>query len=87
MGGLREAVEHGEHVDGCEDGEDVGIAVSGEVGETAPEGAEGCADGSGEEILECAADAGMHHCPDGDDGPPAFVGVPPVAALGKPGWD
>ena len=87
VGALSEAIEHWEHVDGGKDSHYVGIASSGGVCETAPEGAEGSTEGSRCKILECTTDARMHHNPYCNNGPPAFIDVPPVSALWKPCWD
>ena len=37
MVALCEAVDHWDHVDGCEDGHDIGVAVVSGVGESAPD--------------------------------------------------
>ena len=87
MGALSEAVKHWDRVDDRKDSHYVGIASSGGVCESAPEGAEGSAEGSRCKILECTTDARMHHNPYCNHSPPAFIVVPPVSALWKPCWD
>ena len=84
---LGEAVEHWCHVDCSEQGHDVWVSVVGRVCETTPDRTDGRAESPDGEILECAADAWMHHDPYGNDSPPAFVVVPPSSTLRQPGRD
>lgn len=57
MGGLGEAVDHGQHINYCEDRHCVGISVTGVIGKPAPDCSQDATEGAGDEILEVASNS------------------------------
>ena len=87
MRALCESVEHWYHVDSREYGHYVRVSITCCVRESSPDGTNRSAEGADGEILKRAANAWMHHDPNGDYSPPALIVIPPSSTLGKPGGD